>query len=270
MHICTHLYTLQPKKIPNCNRVRTETLWFQNVRFGSKTYDLAPKQTFLAPKKQQQRRHTRARFCRLGPLDRTRLRCRTTVPQLVSRPDQRPPSGRASFALAPNPPEHGHRFMYRAVPECTWVWILTRQGTGSRGTTAPAAPRRWVHRSRRGPPSKPVRLQREFCAHQPGHPPAGVRAGYRHSSRTVRWQTASCQDRTTLPVVGGVGRGNTPSLRRQLQCGCCGGHRLRTKHLSQYHAPAGTAGRLTQRRWAACGQDSQQSKSPRCTPLSQT
>ena len=83
MHICTHLYTLQPKKIPNCNRVRTETLWFQNVRFGSKTYDLAPKQTFLAPKKQQQRRHTRARFCRLGPLDRTRLRCRTTVPQLV-------------------------------------------------------------------------------------------------------------------------------------------------------------------------------------------
>ena len=38
-HICTHLYTLQPKKIPSCNRVRTEnvmvpkrTIWFQNVR----------------------------------------------------------------------------------------------------------------------------------------------------------------------------------------------------------------------------------------------
>ena len=58
-------------------------------RYGSKTYDLVPKRTiwlqnrrFWLPK-QQQRRHTRARFCRLGPLDRTRLRCRTTVPQLV-------------------------------------------------------------------------------------------------------------------------------------------------------------------------------------------
>ena len=103
-------------------------------RYGSKTYDLVPKRTiwlqnrrFWLPK-QQQRRHTRARFCRLGPLDRTRLRCRTTVPQLVSRPDQRPPSGRASFALAPDPPEHGHRFMYRAVPECTWGVDFNKAG----------------------------------------------------------------------------------------------------------------------------------------------
>ena len=73
------------------------------------------------------------------------------------------------------------------MPECTWVLDLSRQRTGSRGTTAPAAPCRVVHRSRRGAPSKPVRLQREFGAHKTGHPPAGVRAGYHHSSRTVRW-----------------------------------------------------------------------------------
>jgi len=267
VHICTHC---NRKRSPIATEFVQRTLWFQNVRFGSKTYDLAPKQTFLAPKNSSREDtpehasaawdHWTGRDCAAGRPSRSLCLDLTSGPPLDA------PASHSH----PTPPEHGHRFMYRAVPECTWVWILTRQGTGSRGTTAPAAPRRWVHRSRRGPPSKPVRLQREFCAHQPGHPPAGVRAGYRHSSRTVRWQTASCQDRTTLPVVGGVGRGNTPSPRRQLQCGCCGGHRLRTKHLSQYHAPAGTAGRLTQRRCAACGQDSQQSKSPRCTPLSQT
>ena len=83
---CTHLYTfvhIATEKDPQLQQSS------YRERYGSKTYDLVPKRTiwlqnrrFWLPK-QQQRRHTRARFCRLGPLDRTRLRCRTTVPQLV-------------------------------------------------------------------------------------------------------------------------------------------------------------------------------------------
>ena len=70
------------KKFPNCNRVRTSTNPRICRRFGRGT----PKQQRRFGRgtpKQQQRRPTRVRFCRLGPLDRTRLRCRTTVPQLV-------------------------------------------------------------------------------------------------------------------------------------------------------------------------------------------
>ena len=52
----------------------------------------------------------------------------TLLKNELSRPDQRPPSGRASFALAPDPPEHGHRFMYRAVPECTWGVDFNKAG----------------------------------------------------------------------------------------------------------------------------------------------
>ena len=44
VHICTHLYTLQPKKIPNCNRVP------RSPRYDSKTYIMVPKRTNLGPK----------------------------------------------------------------------------------------------------------------------------------------------------------------------------------------------------------------------------
>ena len=37
---CTHLYTLQPKKIPNCNRVP------RSPRYDSKTYIMVPKREF--------------------------------------------------------------------------------------------------------------------------------------------------------------------------------------------------------------------------------
>ena len=71
------------------------------------------------------------------------------------------------------------------------VWILTRQGTGSRGTTAPAAPRRWVHRSRRGPPSKTgAPAARVLCA--PAWPPS-CRCESRIPPQQPYSQVADCQ-----------------------------------------------------------------------------
>ena len=105
------------EKFPNCNRVRTSTNPKMWRRFGCGT----PKQQRRFGRgtpKQQQRRPTRVRFCRLGPLDRTRLRCRTTVPQLVSRPDQRPPSGQRQFRTRTRPPEHGHRITDTRTAPC--------------------------------------------------------------------------------------------------------------------------------------------------------
>ena len=47
---CTHLYTfvhIATEKDPQLQQSSTKSsLWFQNLRYGSKTYDLAPKQTF--------------------------------------------------------------------------------------------------------------------------------------------------------------------------------------------------------------------------------
>ena len=81
------------------------------------------------------------------------------------------------------------------------VWILTRQGTGSRGTTAPAAPRRWVHRSRRGPPSKTgAPAARVLCA--PAWPPS-CRCESRIPPQQPYSQVADCQ--LSRPRAGGFG-----------------------------------------------------------------
>ena len=118
------------EKFPNCNRVRTSTNPKMCRRFGRGT----PKQQRRFGRgtpKQQQRRPTRVRFCRLGPLDRTRLRCRTTVPQLVSRPDQRPPSGQRQFRTRTRPPEHGHRITDTRTAPCLnarGCWIYQGRG----------------------------------------------------------------------------------------------------------------------------------------------
>ena len=96
--------------------------------------------------KQQQRRPTRVRFCRLGPLDRTRLRCRTTVPQLVSRPDQRPPSGQRQFRTRTRPPEHGHRITDTRTAPCLnarGCWIYQGRGPAQEVPLPQQHPAEW-------------------------------------------------------------------------------------------------------------------------------
>ena len=133
------------EKFPNCNRVRTSTNPKMCRRFGRGT----PKQQRRFGRgtpKQQQRRPTRVRFCRLGPLDRTRLRCRTTVPQLVSRPDQRPPSGQRQFRTRTRPPEHGHRITDTRTAPCLnarGCWIYQGRGPAQEVPLPQRHPAEW-------------------------------------------------------------------------------------------------------------------------------
>ena len=190
-HICTHLYTLQPKKIPNCNRVRTEnvmvpkrTIWFQNVRFGSKTDVFGSQNSSREDTPEHASAawdHWTGRDCAAGRPSRSLCLDLTSGPPLdapASHSHPTPPSMDTDSCTAPCLNARG-------------VWILTRQGTGSRGTTAPAAPRRWVHRSRRGPPSKTgAPAARVLCA--PAWPPS-CRCESRIPPQQPYSQVADCQ-----------------------------------------------------------------------------
>ena len=78
-------------------------------------------QKFVPARARGRKSPTRVLFCRLGPLDWSRLRCRTTVPQLVSRPDQRPRTAPASHTTRP---PRAWTPICRSVPEARVVWIL--------------------------------------------------------------------------------------------------------------------------------------------------
>ena len=151
-------------------------------------------QEFVPARTRSRKSPTRVLLCRLGPLVWSRPRCRTTVPQLASRPDQRPRTAPASHTTRPPTARTPIYVPLRA--RGTWVWFI-RQRCRSRGTIAQQRPTKGSSAPPRGPTINHVRMQRVVRARLATLLRVCVRAGYHHSTRADRWQETPAVNRTT-------------------------------------------------------------------------
>ena len=118
-------------------------------------------QEFVPARTRSRKSPTRVLLCRLGPLVWSRPRCRTTVPQLVSRPDQRPRTAPASHTTRPPTARTPIYVPLRA--RGTWVWFI-RQRCRSRGTIAQQRPTKGTNNQ--------SGAHAASCARKTGHSPA--------------------------------------------------------------------------------------------------